>query len=142
MVQLPLQIEKINERIEDLWRLSVRQNLGGHAALGDVLNAIPGVASLGRDLTTLAVRARTLEDVKRRASDRVAQRDALVREVAEVADRLLKAGVAPPVANFLVAIAANPVPLSDLTEEIFAWIRDHDALALFSVSARARDAAI
>ena len=53
-----------------------------------------------------------------------------------MANRLLEAGVAPSIATFLVAVAAKPFSFPDLTEEIFAWIREHRALALFYVPAR------
>lgn len=136
MAQLPLQVDKVAARVEDLWRRAVQTDLGGQAALGEVLSAIPGVEALGRDLKALAVRTRALDDPKMVAEQRVAERDALLLEASALQARLLDAGIAAPIADFLVSVAANPVRLSDLTEEIFEWIRSHDALALFSVSAR------
>lgn len=135
MAQLPLHIDKVATRVEEVWRRDVQQNLGGQAALGEVLSAIPGVEALGSDLSKLATRTRALEDAKTPAEQRIVERDALLVEASALANRLLEAGIAPPIAEFLVAVAANPVRLSDLSEEIFAWIREHDALALFSVSA-------
>ncbi|WP_189557131.1 hypothetical protein, partial [Mesorhizobium sp. M4B.F.Ca.ET.089.01.1.1] len=136
LTQLPLQIDKIETSIESAWRKTVRDALGGQAALGEILTSIPGVESLGRELTKLAQRAASLEDHSRAAAARVAERNKLVAEASELADRLLNAGVAPPIATFLVAVAAGPVRLSDLTDDILAWIKDHNALALFTVSAR------
>jgi hypothetical protein len=133
--QLELKIEKIESQVEAVWRKSTQDVLGGQAALGEVLTNIPGVEALGRDLLKLAARAKTLEDSARLAADRVKERDALVMAASALNDRLLDVGVAPPIAAFLVAVAAGPVRLSDFTDEIFVWIRNHDALALFSVSA-------
>lgn len=133
--RLELDIEKIESRVEGLWRTAVRDALGGQAALGSVLTKIPGVDALGRDLLKLAARAQTLEDTSRPATKRVTERDALVVEASALSDRLLAVGVAPPIAEFLVAVAAGPVRLSDLTDEILGWIREHDASALFTVSA-------
>jgi hypothetical protein len=135
LTRLPFEIEKIESRIEGVWRKAVQDALGGQAALGEVLTNIPGVEELGRDLLKLAGRAKRLEDASRPAIDRVKERDALVTEASALNDRLLGVGVAPPIAAFLVAVAARPVRLSDLTDEILGWIRDHDALALFTVSA-------
>lgn len=135
MVQLPLQIEKIEGRVELLWCRAVHADLGGQAALGEVLSAIPGVEALGRDLQALAARTRALDDAKIAAGQRIAERDALREEASALQERLLEAGIAAPIADFLVSVAANPVRLSDLTDEIYEWIRSHDALSLFSVSA-------
>ena len=85
--------------------------------------------------TTVALRAKKLEDESRRASDRAEEHDTLLVEASALNGRLLAAGVAPPIAKFLVDVASRPVRLSDVSDEILAWIRDHDALALFSVSA-------
>jgi hypothetical protein len=136
MPKLELRIQNIERQVEGLWRDCVELALGGQAALGLVLSAIPGVKSMGREVTSLAARVASLTDATRPAHDRVTERDELVTKASAMADRLLQAGVAPPIAAFLVAVAANPVQLSDLTEEIFAWIREHEALALFSVSTR------
>ena len=134
MARLPLHIDKVEDRIEALWKQSIQQDLGGQAALGKILSAIPGVESLGQDLANLAARTRALEDSKIPANDRVAERNTLMTEASALADRLLKAGIAPPIAEFLVAVTTGPVRLSNLTEDIFAWIRDHEALEQFSVS--------
>lgn len=135
LTPLPFEMEKIENRVEGVWRKAVQDALGGQAALGEVLTNITGVETLGRDLLKLAARAKKLEDASRPAAHRVKERDALVAEASALNDRLLAVGVAPPIANFLVAVAARPVRLSNLTDEILGWIRDHDALALFTVSA-------
>jgi hypothetical protein len=135
LTKLSLEVEKIQSRIEGLWRKTVRDALGGQAALGGVLMNIPGVEALGGDLLRLAARASKLEDASRPALDRVNERDALVNEASALNERLLAFGVAAPIANFLVAVAAGPVRLSDLTDEILGWIREHNALSLFDVSA-------
>ncbi|MCQ1852474.1 hypothetical protein [Neorhizobium galegae] len=135
LTRLPFEMEKIENYVEGVWRKAVQDALGGQAALGEVLTNIPGVEALGRDLLKLAARAKKLEDASRPAVARVKERDALVAEASALNDRLLAVGVAPSIANFLVAVAARPVRLSDLTDEILSWIRDHDALALFTVSA-------
>lgn len=135
LTRLPLQVEKIQSCVEAVWRRAVQDALGGQAALGEVLTNIPGVESLGRDLLKVAARARKLEDASRPTIDRVKERDDLAKEALALNDRLLAVGVAPPIAAFLVAVAAQPVRLSDVSDEILGWIRDHDALALFSVSA-------
>jgi hypothetical protein len=132
---LPFEVEKIGSRVESVWRKATKDALGGQAALGEVLTNIPGVETLGRDLLEIATRANKLEDVSRPPADRVKERDALMVEASALNDRLLAVGVAPPIATFLVSVAAHPVRLSDLTDEIFDWIRDHNALALFTVSA-------
>jgi hypothetical protein len=133
--RLPLEMDKIENCVESVWRTSVQDALGGQAALGEVLTNIPEVEMLGRDLRKLAARAKKLEDASLPAADRVKERNALVVKASALNDRLLAVGVAPPIANFLVAVADQPVRLSDLTDEILCWIRDHDALALFTVSA-------
>lgn len=135
LTRLPFEIEKIENYVEGVWRKAVQDALGGQAALGEVLTNIPGVETLGRDLLRLAARAKKLEDANRPAADRVKERDALVAEASALNDRLLAVGIASPIANFLVAVAARPVRLSELTDEILGWIRDHEALALFTVSA-------
>lgn len=135
LTRLPFEVEKIGNYVEGVWRKAVQDALGGQAALGEVLTNIPGVEALGRDLLKLAARAKKLEDASRPAVDRVKERNALVAEASALNERLLAVGVAPPIANFLVAVAARPVRLSDLTDEILGWIRDHEALALFTVSA-------
>lgn len=132
---LPFQIDKIEARIEVLWRRAVHADLGGQAALGEVLSAIPGVDALGHDLKALALRTRALDDAKIASLQRIAERDALRKEASALQERLLEAGIAAPIADFLVLVAASPVRLSDLTDEIFEWIRSHGALSLFSVSA-------
>jgi hypothetical protein len=134
LTRLPFDMKEIENCVEGMWRKAVQDALGGQAALGEVLTNIPGVEALGRDLLKLAARAKRLEDASRPAADRVKERDALVAEASALNDRLLAFGVAPPIANFLVAVAARPVRLSDLSDEILGWIRDHDALALFTVS--------
>ncbi|TAX30780.1 MULTISPECIES: hypothetical protein [Rhizobium] len=134
LTRLPFEVERIENYVEGVWRKAVQDALGGQAALGEVLTNIPGVEALGRDLERLAARAKKLEDASRAPVDRVKERNALVAEASALNDRLLAVGVAPPIANFLVAVAARPVRLSDLTDEILGWIRDHDALALFTVS--------
>lgn len=135
LTRLPYEMEKIERGIEGVWRKAAQDALGGQAALGEVLTNIPGVEALGGDLLKLAARAKKLEDASRPPADRVKERDTLVMEASALNDRLLAVGVAPPIAAFLVAVAARPVRLSDLTDEILGWIRDHDALALFTVSA-------
>lgn len=135
LTRLPFEMEKIERGIEGVWRKAAQDALGGQAALGEVLTNIPGVEALGSDLLKLAARAKKLEDTSRPPADRVKERDTLVVEASALNDRLLAVGVAPPIAAFLVAVAARPVRLSDLTDEILGWIRDHDALALFTVSA-------
>ncbi|NKJ72702.1 hypothetical protein GFL38_10540 [Rhizobium leguminosarum bv. viciae] len=135
LTRLPLEIEKIENYVEGAWRKAVQDALGGQAALGEVLTNIPGVEALGRDLLRLAARTKKLEDASRPAADRVKERNALVAEASALSDRLLGVGIAPPIANFLVAVAARPVRLSELTDEILGWIRDHQALPLFTVSA-------
>ena len=135
LTRLPFEMEKIERGIEGVWRKAAQDALGGQAALGEVLANIPGVEALGSDLLKLAARAQKLEDASRPPADRVKERDTLVAEASALNDRLLAVGVAPPIAAFLVAVAARPVRLSDLTDEILGWIRDHDALALFTVSA-------
>jgi hypothetical protein len=135
LTRLPLELEKIRSLIEGVWRKSAQDALGGQAALGEVLSNIAGVEPLGRDLLKLAARAKRLEDASLPADHRVNERDALVEEASALNDRLLGSGVAPPIAEFLVAVAARPVRLSELTDEILGWIRDHEALALFTVSA-------
>jgi hypothetical protein len=135
LTRLPFQMDKIESRIEAAWRKTAQDALGGQAALGEVLINIPGMEALGRDLLKLAARAKKLEDASRPADDRVKEFNALVVEVSALNDRLLDVGVAPSIAAFLVAVAARPVRLSDLTDEILGWIRDRDALALFTVSA-------
>ncbi|GAM02932.1 hypothetical protein [Sphingomonas parapaucimobilis] len=135
LTRLPFEMEKIERGIEGVWRKAAQDALGGQAALGEVLTNIPGVEALGSDLLKLAARAKKLEDPSRPPADRVKERDSLVVEASALNDRLLAVGVAPPIAAFLVAVAARPVRLSDLTDEILGWIRDHDALALFTVSA-------
>jgi hypothetical protein len=135
LTRLPFEMEKIERGIEGVWRKTVQDALGGQAALGEVLTNIPGVEALGSDLLKLAARAKQLEDKNRAPADRVKERDTLVVEASALNDRLLAVGVAPPIAAFLVAVAARPVRLSDLTDEILGWIRDHDALSLFTVSA-------
>lgn len=135
MAQLPFQVEKIEGRVELLWRHAVHADLGGQGVLGEVLSAIPGVDVLGYDLKALAIRIRALEDTAIAADQRVTERDALRKEASALQERLLEAGIAAPIADFLVSVAANPVLLSDLTDEIFDWIRSHNALSLFSVSA-------
>jgi hypothetical protein len=134
LTRLPFDMKEIENRVESTWRKAVQDALGGQAALGEVLTNIPGVEALGRDLLKLAARAKNLEDASRPATDRVKERDALVAEASALNDRLLAFGVAPPIANFLVAVAVRPVRLTDLSDEILGWIRDHDALALFTVS--------
>lgn len=136
LTRLPFEIEKIEKAIEGVWQKAAQDALGGQAALGEVLTKIPGVEALGSDLLKLAAHAKRLADVSRPHGDRVKERDRLVSEASALNDRLLAVGVAHPIAAFLVAVAARPVRLSDLTDEILAWIRDHDALALFTVSAR------
>ncbi|ANM09213.1 MULTISPECIES: hypothetical protein [unclassified Rhizobium] len=136
LTRLPFEVEKIGNYVEGVWRKAVQDALGGQAALGEVLTNIPGVDALGRELLKLAARAKKLEDASRPAVDRVNERNTLVAEASALNERLLAVGVAPPIANFLVAVAARPVRLSDLTDEILGWIRDHEALALFTVSAR------
>lgn len=136
LTQLPLQVEKIEERIENAWRRTVQQALGGQGALGEVLTNIPGVEDLGRELTGLAAQAKRLEDRTKPAAWRVAERTKLTEQASDLADQLLGAGIAPPVAEFLVAVAAGPVRLSNLTDDIYTWIKEHNALALFTVSAR------
>jgi hypothetical protein len=136
MTRLPYEMEKISNCIEAVWRKASQDALGGQAALGAVLTSIPGVEALGRDLLEVAARAKRLEDVSRPPADRVKERDTLILEASELNDRLLGGGVAPPIAAFLVAVAARPVRLSDLSDDILGWIRDHNALALFTVSAR------
>lgn len=135
LTRLPFEMEKIERGIEGVWRKTVQDALGGQAALGEVLTNIPGVEALGSDLLKLAARAKQLEDKNRAPADRVRERDTLVVEASALNDRLLAVGVAPPIAAFLVAVAARPVRLSDLTDEILGWIRDRDALSLFAVSA-------
>lgn len=135
LTRLPFEMEKIERGIEGVWRKAAQDALRGQAALGEVLTNIPGVEALGSDLLKLAARAKKLEDASRSPADRVKERDTLVVEASALNDRLLAVGVAPPIAAFLVAVAARPVRLSDLTDEILGWIRDHDALALFTVSA-------
>ncbi|WP_375187819.1 hypothetical protein [Sphingobium yanoikuyae] len=135
LTRLPFEMEKIERGIEGVWRKAAQDALGGQAALGEVLTNIPGVEALGSDLLKLAARAKKLEEASRAPADRVKERDTLVVEASALNDRLLAVGVAPPIAAFLVAVAARPVRLSDLTDEILGWIRDHDALALFTVSA-------
>ena len=135
LTKLPFEIDKIKNRIESFWRMAVRDALGGQGTLGEVLIKIPVVEPLGRDLRELALRAKKLEDESRRASDRAEEHDTLLVEASALNGRLLAAGVAPPIAKFLVDVASRPVRLSDVSDEILAWIRDHDALALFSVSA-------
>lgn len=135
LTRLPFEMEKIEKGIEGVWRKAAQDALGGQAALGEVLTNIPGVEALGSDLLKLAARAKKLEDARRPPADRVKERDTLVVEASALNDRLLAIGVAPSIAAFLVAVAARPVRLSDLTDEILGWIRDHDALALFTVSA-------
>lgn len=135
LTRLPFEMEKIERVIEGVWRKAAQDALGGQAALGEVLTNIPGTEALGSDLLKLAARAKKLEDTSRPPADRVKERDTLVVEASALNDRLLAVGVAPPIAAFLVAVAARPVRLSDLTDEILGWIRDHDALALFTVSA-------
>lgn len=137
LTRLPLEIDRIADRIEGVWRRAVQDALGGQAALGEVLTNIPGVDALGRELLKLANRAQKLEDRGCPAADRVTERDLLLTEASALNDRLLAVGVAPPIADFLVSVAAKPVRLSDLTDEILGWIRDHNALALFTVSTRA-----
>jgi hypothetical protein len=136
MRALPFHIENIEQKVESLWRASIEQAFGGQAALGQVLSIIPGIELLGRDLTILSARIGFLTDAKRPARDRVHERNELVIKVSAMADRLLEAGVAPSIAAFLVAVAANPVQLSEITDEILAWIREHKALSLFLVSTR------
>lgn len=136
MTLLPSNVEKIERYIEELWKDSIQQGLGGQAALGGVLSAIPGLEALGRKLSDFAARTRSLENDHTPAKDRVAERDALLLEASALSDRLEEAGIESLIAEFLVAVAQNPVLLSDLTEEILAWIREHNALTLFSVSAR------
>lgn len=135
LARLPFEMEKIERVIEGVWRRAAHDALGGQAALGEVLTNIPGLEALGSDLLKLAARAKKLEDSSRPPADRVKERDTLVVEASRLNDRLLAVGIAPPIAAFLVAVAARPVRLSDLTDEILAWIRDHNALALFTVSA-------
>jgi hypothetical protein len=136
LTRLPLEIKRIEDRIEGVWRRTVQDALGGQAALGEVLTNISGVDALGHELLKLASRAQKLEDRGCQAADRVTERNLLLTEASALNDRLLAVGVAPPIADFLVSVAAKPVRLSDLTDEILGWIRDHDALALFTVSAR------
>lgn len=133
--RLTYEIEKIENGVEGVWSKAVQGALGGQAALGVVLTNIPEVEALGRDLLKLAARAKKLQEASRPAAERVKERDALLVEASALNDLLLNAGVAPPIAAFLVAVATQPVRLSDLTDEILGWIRDHDALALFTVSA-------
>lgn len=135
LTRLPFEIDKIEKVIEAVWRKAVQDALGGQASLGVVLTNIPGVESLGSDLLKLAARAKKLEDASRPPADRVNERDALLLEASALNERLLGVGVAPSIAAFLVAVAARPVRLSDLSDEILGWIRDHNALALFTVSA-------
>lgn len=135
LTRLPYEVDKISNQVENVWRKTAQDALGGQAALGAVLTNIPGVEALGRDLLKLAARAKRLEDINRAAADRVTERDALVVEASALNDRLLAAGIAQPIAAFLVAVAARPVRLSDLSDDIFGWLRDHNALALFTVSA-------
>jgi hypothetical protein len=136
MRALPFHIEKIEQKVETLWRESIEQAFGGQAALGQVLSTIPGIELLGRDVTNLSARVAFLIDAKRPARDRVNERNELVIKVSAMANRLLEAGVAPSIAAFLVAVATNPVQLSEVTDEILAWIRQHEALTLFLVSTR------
>src|SRR3546814_630221 len=97
LARLPLEVEKIENRIESVWKKSVQDALGGQAALGEVLNNIPGVEALGRDLLMLAAQARAIQDPATAAAERVKQRDALLEKAAALNDRLLEVGVDPPV---------------------------------------------
>ena len=133
---LGYRIQTIERPIEARWRDFIERTLGGRRALGEVLSTIPNLQELGRDLMRFAVRVESLKLAKGPPRERAAERDELVAEVSALANRLLTAGVAPPIAQFLVAVAANPVQLSDLTEEVFDWIRTHAALTRFVVSTR------
>jgi hypothetical protein len=134
MPQLPLQIEKIVQEIEDSWKRLIQKELGGQAALGEILTSIPGMQNLGDELIKLADRTRLLEVNSKSSDERVTEFRTLVGEASLLNQRLLKAGIKEHIAEKLVKVVANPVPLDEITEEFLQWIRDHDALSLFYVS--------
>jgi hypothetical protein len=133
--QLPLHFERVEDKVEAAWRTAVREALGNQGALGAVLTNIPGFQELGRDLTALSERADSLGDKAKSAVWRVAERNRLTTELSAIAGKLEGVGIASNVAKFLVAVAARPVPLSELTDDIYAWIKENNALPLFNVSA-------
>ncbi len=134
--QLPFHFQRVEEQVEGAWQAAVNEVLGNQGALGHVLLNIPGVESLGRKLIALAARAAALENKLKPAAWRVAELDHLLSERTDIAGRLQDAGIAQNIASFLLAVAAKPVRLSDLTDDILAWLKDHDALEMFDVSAR------
>lgn len=132
---LPFQVEKIEGAIEGAWRISVADALAGQGALGRVLRRIPGVESLGDELAQLAQGASALIDRNQPVGWRITERDCLANARADLSERLQAAGIATEVAAFLVAVADGPVSLSALSEPVLGWLRDHEALAMFEVSA-------
>lgn len=136
LVQLPLQVEKVERQIELVWRSEINRTLGGQAALGLVLSAISGVQALGKEITGLAARADKLSDSSIAAAKRVAERDALLKEGDALEQKIRSAGIEPAIAKFLVQAATGTVRLSQLDDATFAWIRDNGADDLFQISAR------
>lgn len=134
--RLEFAVERIRDCVEGLWREATEADLGGQAALGEVLTGIATTETLGRDLVRLGVRVKRLVDRNTPAADRIVERDKLIAQASALDARLHETGVAPPIAHFLLTVAVRPARLSELTDEILAWIRDHDALDRFVVSTR------
>lgn len=134
--QLSFQVDKIEQVVEAVWRRSVEDAIGGQRGLGLVLERIPDVQSLGRELSDLARRGDLLTDRARPAAWRIAERERLAAARAELTGKLEAAGIASEMVTFLLAIADGPVRLGDVSDAVLAWLRAHTAFDMFDLTVR------
>lgn len=130
---LPLRVNLVRDSVQRAWWLRLDREFEGTAELAAVLSDIPQTAATGQALAEIAhqvaqLRGR-LDDAQAQGQQLQVQIEARQRCNAQIE----AAGADAEVTDFLLATANGSATLSHCTEEVLAWILEHDAADRFQV---------
>lgn len=130
------EVGRLETTLHKAWKKRLDVMFGPHAALGDVLRRFERTRDLGRRMFETAGAARGLASAwppnaktRRTLAQYCGDRETQNAELAS-------AGAAHGVARFLLAVTSGEATLTDLTTEVWEWLREQRALDLFQLSLR------
>lgn len=130
---VPKDLAAIEQGVDRAWRRLVRGLFEGPAAAGAILSRIPATSSVGTALVQIGQSAKRIEGSP---WDEASRTDlaSLIERKTEVIQGWADGGAGDAITSFLRDVTSGVLPLSRLTPEIYSWLKDNQALDLFTVS--------
>lgn len=129
-------VERIEESLHSAWEEYIRDTFEDWAKLGQVLERLEQTASLGQKMNETSEKGLKLAAAFPPSESELERLKSFQKSVSAMRNDLLESGPGEELVGFLLDVAEQQATLAGVSEDIFEWLRQRDALDLFGVVLR------